>query len=123
MNNFMEKYHLKKIWHRSKGNFYIYNSQKFFLRWPFFILYYFILRQIFGLNYFVIYGFSILLIFLRLSFETIALIFFSISLIVYFFGSTIEANHYFSFVYGFLVLSVLKYFYFLIKERYLRDVS
>ncbi|EKD86148.1 MAG: hypothetical protein ACD_37C00446G0001 [uncultured bacterium] len=118
----MEKYTLKRLWHNSKESFYTYNSQKFFLYWPFFIFYYFILRQVFGLNYFVIYGFSILLIFLRLSFETIAMIFFSISLIVYFFGLTTEANHYFSFVYGFLVLSVLKYFYFLIKERYFKDV-
>lgn len=118
----MEKYYLKKAWHKSKESFYIYSSQTFFLRWPFFILYYFILRQIFGLNYFVIYGFSILLIFLKLSFETIALIFFSISLIVYIFGLTTEANHYFSFVYGFLVLSVFKYFYLLIKERYFKDV-
>ncbi len=118
----MDNRHLKKIWHKSKESFYIYSSQTFLLRWPFFILYYFIVRQIFGLNYFVIYGFSILLIFLKISFETIALIFFLISLVVYLFGLTTEANHYFSFVYGFIALSILKYFYLLIKERYFKDV-
>lgn len=91
--------------------------------WPNFIAYYFLLRVIFGLEYSVIYSFTIFMVVIRLSFEKIALIFFSISLIVYLFGFTTEANHYFSFVYGFLVLSLFKYFYFLIKERYFKNVS
>lgn len=88
------------------------------LRWPFFVFYYFLLRTVFGLDYIVIYGFALILIFLKISFEYIALVFFLISMIVYLFSFTVEANHYFSFVYGFIALSLLKYFYFMIKERF-----
>lgn len=88
------------------------------LWWPFFILYYLILRIIFGLEYFIIYAFVLALIFLRISFEISALIFFIVSLIVYLFGLTVESNHYMSFVYGFMGLSLIKYVYFIIKERF-----
>lgn len=86
------------------------------LRWYMFVPYYFLLRFIFGIEYSLIYGFCIILIIFRISFEYIALIFFIIAMIVYVLGSNVEANHYFSFVYGFITLSVLKYFYLLARE-------
>lgn len=86
--------------------------------WPLFIIGYFVLRQIFGLEYIVIWGFVLTLIFLGISFERITLIFFIIALIVYLSGLDVEANHYFSFVYGFLVLSLLRHFYLIIKKRF-----
>lgn len=93
------------------------NNHKF-LKWPLFVLYYFILRGIFGLDYLVIYPFAVSLIIFGIPFEISSLIFFLISLITYSFGATVEANHYMSFVYGFLGLSLIKYFYIIIKERY-----
>lgn len=88
-----------------------------FLSTPFLIAYYFVARQLFGLDYSVIYGFVIVLLILRLSFELIALLFLIISLIVYVMGGRVEANHYFSFVYGLLFLSFIKHAYNLVKER------
>jgi len=87
------------------------------LWWPFFILYYLILRVIFGLEYFVIYSFVLTLIFLRISFEISALIFFIIGLIAYLLNLTVEANHYMSFVYGFMGLSLIKYLYIIVSDR------
>jgi len=52
-----------------------------------------------------------------LEFERIVLIFFAISMITYVFSTPTEANHYMSFVFGFLVLSLLKHFYFVFKEK------
>ena|SRR3989344_7121293 len=85
--------------------------------WYFLILYYFILRAVFGIEYWLIYAFSLFLIILRVEFEKIALIFFAISMIAFVFATPTEANHYMSFVFGFLLLSVLKHFYFVFKEN------
>jgi|SRR3989344_737674 len=92
-------------------------KNQFWFSWYLLILYYFILRAIFGIDYFVIYSFSIFMIILRLEFEKIALIFFTISMMAYIFATPTEANHYMSFVFGFLLLSVLKHFYFVFKEN------
>jgi len=88
----------------------------FWFSWYFLIIYYFLLRAIFGIEYLVIYSFAIFLTAIRLPFEKSALIFFIISLISYIFATATEANHYMSFVYGFLVLSVLKNLYFVLKK-------
>ncbi len=104
---------MKKLWLK-----YFDKKSNRFLQWPFFILYYFILRQIFDINYFVIYTFCIILVLLRFSFEICALIFFCISIVSFLLNSPVEANHYMSFVYGFLVLSLAKYFYLLFKDRF-----
>ncbi|MFH1827594.1 MAG: hypothetical protein ABH812_04205 [bacterium] len=90
-------------------------KDSFWFSWYFLIFYYFLLRAIFGIEYLLIYSFVIFLIAIRLSFEKIALIFFIISLISYIFATVTEANHYMSFVYGFLVLSVLKNLYLVLK--------
>lgn len=87
-------------------------------RWYMFIPYYFLLRLIFGIEYSVIYFFALAIILLGISFEYGALIFFLISMIVYVFGLVVEANHYMSFVYGFMVLFLLKNFYIIFKERF-----
>lgn len=89
-----------------------------FLAWQYFIIYYLILRFIFGLTYPLIYASIILMLLARISFEKIAMIFFLIALIVYLFGQDVEANHYFSFVYIFMALSLCKYLYLLLKERF-----
>ena len=96
----------------------IIDKKDIFLSWPAWIVYYLILRSFFGVNNKVIYGLAVVLIVLRISFEEIALTFFVISLIIYLIGTTVEADHYLSFVFGFLFLSLLKYMYFLIKERF-----
>ncbi|PIR79701.1 MAG: hypothetical protein COU25_04045 [Candidatus Levybacteria bacterium CG10_big_fil_rev_8_21_14_0_10_35_13] len=91
--------------------------ENFWFSWYFLILYYFILRAIFGIEYWLIYTFAIFMIIMRLEFERIVLIFFAISMITYVFSTPTEANHYMSFVFGFLVLSLLKHFYFVFKEK------
>ena len=92
-------------------------KNQFFFSWYLLIVYYFILRAIFGIEYFVIYAFATFLVIIRIGFEKIALIFFAISMIAFVFATPTEANHYMSFVFGFLLLSVLKHFYFVFKEN------
>jgi hypothetical protein len=96
---------------------YINNNQNLY-RWYMFILYYFLLKFFFGIEYYIIYIFVIALIIFGISFEYGALTFFLISMIVYIFGLPVEANHYMSFVYGFMVLSLFKNFYIIFKERF-----
>lgn len=86
--------------------------------WYLLILYYFILRGIFGIEYWLIYSFAIFMIILRFEFEKISLIFFAISLISFILATPTEANHYMSFVFGFLVLTLIKNLYFILKEKY-----
>ena len=99
------------------------NKHSLALNWPFLIIYYFIVRMLIGVSYVAIYGFIAILLFLRISFERIALIFFLISIIAYISGRDVEANHYLSFVYGFLFLYLLKNLYLLFKHRLTNDSS
>lgn len=92
-------------------------KESIWFSWYFLILYYFILRAIFGIEYFVIYAFAFFLVIIRIEFEKIALIFFTISMIAFILATPTEANHYMSFVFGFLVLSVLEHLYFALKEN------
>lgn len=85
---------------------------------PFLVSYYIFTRLIFGYEYPIIYGYLIGLLILGIDFAKISLIFFIVSIIFYLIGSGVEANHYFSFVYTFLVLSFLKEIYFIVKERF-----
>jgi hypothetical protein len=95
-------------------------ENNFWFSWYFLILYYFILRATFGVGYLVIYFFAIFMIIIHLSFEKIALIFFVVSIVSYIFAASVEANHYMSFVYGFLGLSILKDFYFALRKNKLK---
>ena len=92
-------------------------KNQFFFSWYLLIVYYFILRAIFGIEYFVIYAFATFLVIIRIGFEKIALIFFAISMMAYILATPTEANHYMSFVFGFLLLSLLKNLYFIFIDN------
>lgn len=83
-----------------------------------FIGYYLIIRFFAGETYVAIYALIVMLLLLRYSFEKIALVFFILCIVVYVFGNYTEANHYLSFVYGFLFFSLMKYLYVIIVERF-----
>ncbi len=89
-----------------------------FFTWQYFFIYYLLLRVTLNVSYLLIYSTLILMILARISFERIAMFFFLIALVVYISGQDVEANHYFSFVYAFIALSLLKYIYFFFKERF-----
>lgn len=61
--------------------------------------------------------YALFLLLIGVSIERITLIFFSIAIAIYALGGWVEANHYFSYVYIGLVLSVVKYFYLAWKDR------
>jgi len=86
------------------------------LSWPFLVIYYLIFRMFTGLSYGIIYGFILLLLLFRVSFEKLALIFLLMGMVVYLFGRDTEANHYLSFFYGFLFLVMIKHFRQLLKK-------
>lgn len=94
------------------------NKHKSFLSWPILIGYYLIIRFFIGETYEEIYVFIAILLLLRYSFEKIALVFFLLCVIVYIFGYYTEANHYLSFVYGFLFFALIKYLYIILRERF-----
>lgn len=94
----------------------IYKNNKF-LSFQYFILYYLFFRFIFDVSYPLIYTFIIIMLALRIGFEKIAFVFFSVAMVIYLLGMSVEANHYFSFFYGFIFLSFLKYIYLFIKDR------
>lgn len=96
------------------------SSHKFFASPPALVGYYFLIRTFFGLNYLFIYGFIAILVLLRISSEKIAMIFFSLCMVAYIFGKDIEANHYLSFVYAFLFISLIKYLFGIFRDRYLK---
>ena len=83
------------------------NRNLILLNWPYLIIYYFIVRQIVGLQYGMIYLFLFFLILARISFITISLIFFVAGCVVYLLGQYQEASNYMSFVFGFLFLTVI----------------
>lgn len=93
------------------------NTHPVLFYWPLFIIYYFVIRFFTGVNYGVIYGLIAVLLLFRISFEKIALIFFFLCIVAYIVGREVEANHYLSFVYGFLFLHLLKNLYALFKHR------
>lgn len=80
-----------------------------FLTSPFLIIYFFVIRQIFGLHFISVILLIVMLFLARNSIEVIAFIFFFFTILIYIFGSQVESNYYMSFVYGFILLSVLKY--------------
>lgn len=88
-----------------------------FLWWPLFIIYFFFLKSALGLSYPLIYVFLFALLLLRISFERIATIFLTLSFITYIVGVNVEAVHYMSFVYIFLVLSIIKHSYQLLRVK------
>jgi hypothetical protein len=94
------------------------DTNNMIFKWYMFILYYFLLRLFFGIEYLTIYFIVIVIILLGISFGYGALIFFLIAMIVYGFGLPIEANHYMSFVYGFMFLFLLKNIFIIFKDRF-----
>jgi len=94
------------------------NKYIFFLWWPYFVVYYLLLRTLLGISYPLTYVFVIAMLLMRTSFEKIALVFFLLSVTTYLVGADVESNYYFSFVYGFIFLIFIRYFYFLIKARF-----
>lgn len=79
---------------------------------------YIIVRFFFGVHSPMNYVFVFVLLLLRYSFEKIALAFLLLCVVVYVFGKFTEANHYLSFVYGFMFFSLLKYLFIVLKERF-----
>lgn len=92
-----------------------------FMTFPFLIIYFFIARQLFGLHFIFVIFLIIMLFLMRYSIEAIAFVFFFLAILVYVIGPDVESNYYMSFVYGFLVLSVLKYAYIIITKRFLEN--
>lgn len=92
-------------------------KNNFWFAWYFIILYYLILRAIFGPKNFIIYSLIIFMLVIRLSFEKMALIFLLISIISYILFTVTEANNYMSFVFVFLILYIFEFFYYLLKEK------
>lgn len=94
------------------------NRHTLLLSLPLLIIYFLTVRFFSGGTYAGIYAFIVVLLVLRYSFEKIALTFLVLCIVVYVFGQDTEANHYLSFVYGFLFFSLIKYLYIIILERF-----
>lgn len=92
-------------------------KHELFFHWYNFIVFFLALRLVTDYSYGLIYSFIIIMLIIRIQVEKIALTFFSISIIVYIFGMNVEANHYFSFVYGFLVIVLLKNLLAIIRRK------
>lgn len=88
-----------------------------FFHWYNFVAYFLVLRFVTDISYKLIYAFIIVMLIFRIRFEKIALIFFSIGVIIYVLGMNVEANHYFSFVYGFIILTFLKSLLIIFRRR------
>lgn len=84
---------------------------------PSLVLYYLAVVTFTGVSYGLIYAFIAALLLLRYSFVKIALIFFILSFLTFVLGRETEANHYLSFVYGFLFIYLLKNLYLLFKQH------
>ena len=93
-------------------------NRKLLLSLPMLTGYFLLARFAVGVHYGLIYAFIAGLFLLRVSFEKIALIFLSLCIVTYIFGRDTEANHYLSFVFGFLFLTLLKYLYVIVRERF-----
>ncbi|EKD86694.1 MAG: hypothetical protein ACD_37C00188G0002 [uncultured bacterium] len=91
-------------------------SEKSFLRWQYLIVYFLIARLFFGDKYILLYSLFLSILFLRVKFEYGALIYFILAVIFYLQGRLVEANHYMSFMYGFLVFVLLRNIYFLLMK-------
>lgn len=85
---------------------------------PALVGYYLILRIFAGETYVGIYALIVILLLMRYSFEKIALAFFFLCIMAYIFGKYTEANHYLSFVYGFLFFTLIKYACLIFMERF-----
>ena len=92
-------------------------NQKVLSTWPFLIVYYLCFRVLFGQSIILIYILFLTIFILRISPEYGVFIFFILTVILYIFGQFVEANHYMSFIYVFLVIIFLKQLYSLIKQR------
>lgn len=88
------------------SNWLLFFSRLGLYQWSILIVGYFLIRMIFGLSYGLIYGYIALLFFLKIKVENMLLLFFSFTLITYVTGQEVEANHYMSFVFGFMVLTL-----------------
>lgn len=97
---------------------------KFFKRYPFltewylFIFYYLVLRFLIDVSYELIYAFILVMLLLKIPFEKIAFNFLVIAVITYLLEANVEANHYLSFVYGFLFLVLIRSLFFLGRDRF-----
>ena len=80
-------------------------------RWSYLIILYLVLRITFGLSYWLIYGFIAFMILIRIKIEVMLMLFFGMTLVAYVLGQETEANHYMSFVYGFMVLMLCIHLY------------
>lgn len=85
--------------------------------WPFLSAYYLCLRALFGYSSTLLYILFLTIIVLRISPEYGVFAFFVPMIALYAFGELVEANHYISFIYVFLVIILLKQLYSLIKQR------
>jgi len=88
-----------------------------FLTFPFLMIYFLAARQLFGLHSIFVILLVIMLFVARYSVEAITFVFFFLAILTYIIGPDVEANYYMSFVYSFLVLSILKYTYVIITEK------
>ncbi len=76
-------------------------------RWPVLGIVYLVLRSLLGVSYALIYGFVLVLFLIRVPVEEMLYLFFALVLVFYVFGQHVEANHYMSFVFGFMLLSLI----------------
>ncbi len=83
----------------------------FFLSWPFLIIYYLLIGLLMGFNSGVIVLFISLLVATRVPFIQISIAFFISALVLYLFGSTVDANHQMSYMFVFLFLSITLQFF------------
>jgi len=81
------------------------------------VVMFFGLRSGLGLTKGFVNVYALFLLFIGVSIERVTLTFFSIAIVMYTLGGWVEANFYFSYVYTGLILSVVKYFYLIIKDR------
>jgi len=87
--------------------FFLKNKRVLFLSWPYLVIYYIVARQLVNSGDGLIAFIILLFLILRMSFIKISLFFFIIGVVAYIFGYLTEADHYMSFVFGFLAASII----------------
>ena len=101
-----------------KNVYKIKNLKKLSTEWPYILGYFLLARFVLGSSYTLSYILFIAVFLFRIPLSFGALVFFIVAIIVYILGGVIEANHYMSFVYGFLVLFLLKSLYITLKQNF-----
>jgi|GEM_PF-3891710 len=91
-------------------------NKHFPLIWTGFVVGYSIIREIAGLHAVLLYVYAVLLLVCRFSFMQISLTFFFLALIAVVNNQSVEANNYISYVFVFLILSVVQHYWSLIVK-------